>query len=148
MKYQPHSVSDVARARKVRRIVYTLAILTMLPSIYLTYNMLQHNKFVMNADNFVTEECRFADTQVISHKAYTDHGENVLSMTLIGQHLPTDSLRLALSERLKFYGLGGTKLIIVQGAQAQRDAAKSQQIAAVGDIYRLAQSTISRQQGL
>lgn len=147
MKYQPHSVSDVARARKVRRIVYTLAILTMLPSIYLTYNMLQHNKFVMNADNFVTEECRFADTQVISHKAYTDHGENVLSMTLIGQHMPTDSLRLALSERLKFYGLGGTKLIIVQGAQAQRDAAKSQQTAAVGDIYRLAQSTISRQQG-
>lgn len=31
--------------------------------------------------------------------------------------------------------------------QAHRDASQSQQTAAVGDIYRLAQSTINRQQG-
>ena len=147
MKYQAHTVGDNNRARRVRRIVYSLAILTMLPSIYLTYNMLRQNKFTMNADTFVADECRFPDTQVISHKAYTDHGERVLSMTLIGQPLPADSLQLALSSRLKFYGLAGTRLVIIQGVQAHRDAAQSQQTAAVGDIYRLAQGTISRQQG-
>lgn len=147
MKYQAHTVGDNNRARRVRRIVYSLAILTMLPSIYLTYTMLRQNKFTMNADTFVADECRFPDTQVISHKAYTDHGERVLSMTLIGQPLPADSLQLALSSRLKFYGLAGTRLVIIQGVQAHRDAAQSQQTAAVGDIYRLAQGTISRQQG-
>lgn len=146
MKYQSHNVADTDRARKVRRIVYTLAILTMLPSIYLTYNMIRQNKFTMNADNFVSEECRFPDTQVISHNAYIDHGERVISMTLIGQALPSDSLQLALGSKLKFYNLSGTKLIIIQGVQAHRDAAQSQQTG-VGDIYRLAQSTINRQQG-
>lgn len=147
MKYRPHADADTARARKVRRIVYFIAILTMLPSIYLTYNMLQQNKFTRNADAFIADECRFPDTQVISHQAYTDHGEHVISMTLIGQALPADSLKLALGERLKYYGLGNTRLVIIQGAQAQRDASKSNQSAAVGDIYRLAQTTISRQQG-
>jgi len=71
----------------------------------------------------------------------------VLSMTLIGQPLPADSLQLALSSRLKFYGLAGTRLVIIQGVQAHRDASQSQQTAAVGDIYRLAQGTISRQLG-
>ena len=146
MKYQAHSTGDNARARRVRRIVYTLAILTMLPSIYLTYNMLRQNKFTMSADNFVAEECRFPDTQVISHHAYTDHGEHTISLTLIGKPLPSDSLQLALASKLKFYGLSGTRLVIIQGAQANRTAAQSQQTAAVGDIYRLTQATINRQQ--
>ena len=146
MKYQAHSTGDNARARRVRRIVYTLAILTMLPSIYLTYNMLRQNKFTMSADNFVAEECRFPDTQVISHHAYTDHGEHTISLTLLGKPLPSDSLQLALASKLKFYGLSGTRLVIIQGAQANRTAAQSQQTAAVGDIYRLTQATINRQQ--
>jgi len=146
MKYHSHNIAETSRAKKVRRIVYTLAILTMLPSIYLTYNMIRQNKFTMNADNFVNEECRFPDTQVISHHAYIDHGERIISMALIGQPLPDDSLQLALGSKLKFYNLTDAKLIITQGAQAHRDAAQSQQTG-VGDIYRLAQSTITRQQG-
>ncbi len=145
MKYQSHS-ADTDRARKVRRIVYTLAILTMLPSIYLTYNMLRQNKFMMNSDNFVAEECRFPDTQVISHRAYSDHGERYLSMTLIGRPLDSDSLQLALSSKLKFYGLSGTHLLIIQGIQDRHDT-KAMQQNSVSDIYRLAQGTISRQQG-
>ena len=56
-KYKPVATVDADRAHRVMRIVYTLAILTMLPSIWLTYNMFRQNKFQVNSQRFVTEEC-------------------------------------------------------------------------------------------
>ena len=143
MKYKGAASADTDRARKVRRVVYTLAVLTMLPSIYLTYNMLRENKFVTNADRFIQAECRFPDTQVINRRAYTEHGERYLSMTLIGRPLPVDSLNLALSAKLKFYGLAGTKLQFIQGSQYAQAPGNP---GVAEDVYRMAQSTINRLQ--
>lgn len=142
-KYHGENVVDNVKARKMRRIVYCLAVLTMLPSIWLTYTMLRHNKFVMSAGEFVAKECRFADTQVLNRNAFERDGERYLEITLIGRVLPTDSLNSALSSRLDFYGLSGTKLIIVQGATVS-DGTMSPSSAS--DIYQLTQSTITRQQ--
>ena len=147
MKYKGVDEADTARARRVRRIVYALAIFTMLPSIYLTYNMIAQNKLIMNADHFIQAECHFPDTQVLNRQLYTDHGERCLSLTLIGKTLPVDSLRLALTPRLKFYGLTGTKLVFIQGGQdATAPSSTDSYSPEVGDIYRIAQSTITRQQ--
>ena len=141
-KYKPVAVVDADRAHKVMRIVYTLAILTMLPSIRLTYNMFRQNKFQVNAQRFVAEECRFPSTQVLSSEAYTDHGEKFIKIALIGKVLPEDSLNMALSSRLSYYGLGGTRLMLVQGdAVAAPDAT-----AAATDIFKITQATISSQQ--
>lgn len=147
MKYKGVSDADNVRAKRVRRIVYTLAVLTMLPSIYLTYNMLRDNRFTMEADRFIAHECDFPDTQVLKRRAYYENGERCLSITLIGQLLPVDSLRLALTPRLKYYGLAGTKLSFIQGG-GMASTSKSDPLSApgVGDIYRIAQNTITRQQ--
>lgn len=144
MKYKGVNDADDARARRVRRIVYSLAILTMLPSIYLTYNMLTQSRYQANADRFIADECNFPDTQVLSRKIFSEHGERCLQMTLIGRSLPLDSLRLALSSKLKFYGLQGTKLIFIQGNDGAQTA--NAQTTSADDIFRLAQNTISRQQ--
>ena len=56
MHYHPVQTDTPLRARKVRRIVYTVAILTMLPSLYVTYNMHKQSRFTANADKFVAEE--------------------------------------------------------------------------------------------
>lgn len=145
MKYKGISDGDNTRARQVRKIVYTLAILTMMPSIYLTYRMLNESRFELRTDEFVNNECKFPDTQVINRKAYTENGERCLQLTLIGKTLPLDSLRLALSSKLKFYGLAGTRLSFIQGSDPEigaRDAVNAN----ISDIYRIAQNTITRQQ--
>ena len=145
MKYKGISDGDNTRARQVRKIVYTLAILTMMPSIYLTYRMLNESRFELRTDEFVNNECKFPDTQVINRKAYTENGERCLQLTLIGKTLPLDSLRLALSSKLKFYGVAGTRLSFIQGSDPEigaRDAVNAN----ISDIYRIAQNTITRQQ--
>lgn len=143
MNYHGVSTADNVRARKVRKVVYTVAVLTMLPSIYLTYNMLSENRFNTDVDRFIHAECRFPDTQVVSRTAVEKDGEKEITITLIGQPLPEDSLRLALSAQLKNYGLAGAKLVIIQGGYNRTVDNTSP---AIGDIYRIAQATITHQQ--
>lgn len=143
--YKSAAAVDAARARKVKRIVYTLAVLTMLPSVWLTYNMLRENKFMMRANAFVSHECVFPETQVVSDKAYTDNGEHVISISLIGKPLQLDSLELALSSRLKFYGLEGTRLHIIQGSLTS-SAEPANAVEETRTVYQMAQTTIMGQQ--
>lgn len=135
--------TDNARARRIMKIVYTLAVLTMLPSIYLTYKMFQNNKFTMEAGNFVNEVCQFPSTHVLNYTTSNDKGERTLTLTLIGKILPQDSLRLALSSQLPAYGLKDVDLIIVQSDAPSFDDSMG---SSVKDIYQMAQVTIGRQQ--
>lgn len=144
MKYKKHADADPQRVRRVRRVVYSLAILTMMPSIFLTYRMIQSNKYNMRADEFVTHECNFADTQVLSHKMSETNGQRTLTLTLIGRPQPADSLRLALMSRLQYYGLGGTHLVIYQGGDDERPT--TEMSPTLADVYSLAQSTIAHKQ--
>ena len=147
MRYKSVPTADPVRSRKVMRIVYVLAILTMIPSIYLTYNMMRNNRLTVDADRFIAHECDFPDTQVLSRKAYYKNGERFLRITLIGRPMPIDSLRLALTPKLQYYGLAGTQLSFIQGGVYQKaDAVEPASTPGVGDIYRIAQNTITRQQ--
>lgn len=115
MKFSRHVQEPSPRAKRVRKIVYAVALLTLLPSVYLTYEMLRQERFEMNASRFVQDEFAFPSTQVLSHKASDLHGQRTISVTLIGRILPQDSLELALSSKLRLYNLEGTTLHIIQG---------------------------------
>ncbi len=144
LKYKTNESVDTLRARSVRRVVYTLAILTMLPSIWLTWRMLSQTKFAMQASKFVASECVFPSTQVLSEKTSTSGGERTITITLIGTPLPTDSLRLALSAKLPDYGLNGARLIILQGSNIIHNNTVASE--GMRDVYQMAQSTIVGQQ--
>ena len=142
MKYKGVSDADDKRAHKVRKIVYAVAILTMLPSIYLTYNMIRAQKYTTETDRFIRSECNFPDTQVLNRTA--NRKTRTITLTLIGRTLPADSLRLALDSRLKYYGLEGSRLVIYQGGEGADSSTDLSQ--SMGDIYQITQSTITRQQ--
>lgn len=143
MHYTPVQTDNPVRAHKVRRIVYSIAVLTLLPSLYLTYNMLRSSRFQTNADRFVAAECRFPATRVLSSEASFEDGQKTLTITLIGRALPTDSLNLALSSRLKFFGLEGTKINIIQGDTSDVSSIGG---SSVRDIYEMAQASIASRQ--
>ncbi len=147
MNFNSSPMADTTRSRRVRRLIYVIAIIVMLPSIYMTWRMITQANFNSRASAFVSQECHFPDTQVLSHSARVVDGVKTIGLTLIGRPLPVDSLELALSSRLRFYGLQGARLDIFQGNGLDR-AGTGQQPAA-GDnsnVYLIAQSTITRQQ--
>lgn len=135
--------TDTERSRRVMRIVYGLAVLTMLPSIWLTYRMFQNNRYSMEISRFVNEACKFPSTQVLNYKTSIAGNERTITLTLIGRVLPEDSLRLALTSQLPAYGLKGVDLAIVQGDSPRLSGSMQ---SSVKDVYQLAQTTISAQQ--
>lgn len=144
MKFKPVAVINPVRAKKVRRIIYTIAILAIIPSIYLTYLMLRQNRFELNAQRFVTEECQWPDTRVLSSQEQWKNGEKQISLTLIGRPMPQDSLVLALSSRLKFYNLEGTKINIFQGDNTYTTSEINN--SSINDIFHISQSAIAAKQ--
>ncbi|MCM1076959.1 MAG: DUF389 domain-containing protein [Bacteroides sp.] len=145
MHYKAVSTDNPQRAHKVRKIVYTLSILTLLPSLYLTYNMLRQSRFSANADRFIAQQFNFPSTQVLNRTATINHGERVITVTLIGKILPPDSLQLAMNAQLKHYGLEGAKLHIIQGDSPDLSELKNG-LPSMNDIYELARTSISAQQ--
>lgn len=115
MKYAPHAFANPVRARKVRNLIYTIAILTMIPAAYLTFNMLQENNFKSNCERFVNDQFDFDGTQVLNYKPTFSRKNKTLTVSLVGRVLPKDSLMLAMTDKLPEYNLGGTRLRIIQG---------------------------------
>lgn len=146
-KYKTVATADTQRAKRVMRTVYTIAILTMIPSIWLTYEMIRDNKFTMRVSSFVSEECQFPATQVLNTSTFTKDGQRYIKLTLIGKVLPTDSLRMALSSKLPFYGLTGTHIEILQG-DAMATPEINSNASSASEIFQLAQATITQQQSL
>ena len=147
MHYAPKSFSNPERARKVRRIVYALALLTMLPAIYLTYTMLVQNNFENNCGRFVNTEFDFPNTSVLNYKTSFNKNQRTLTVSLMGETLPQDSLMVAMTDRLALYHLNGTRLRIIQGNYYDPRTDFTQTTSSMlRDMYTVTQSTITRQQ--
>lgn len=147
MNYKVVDFTNPARANKVRNIIYTIAVLTMIPAVYLTINMFRENNFLSNCSKFVDEQCEFTGTQVLNYKTHYSKKGSILTINLVGRPLPQDSLVLALTDMLPAYHLAGTKLNIVQGATpvTTADITKSTSTL-LRDMYQATQSTIASQQ--
>lgn len=143
-KFVPVAANDPVRAKRVRRMVYTVAILALIPSIYLTYTMLRQSRFEIDASQFINAECQWPNTHVLSTNVEWKKDHREIDITLIGKILPQDSLQLALSSQLRFYGLAGTQLRIIQGDQ-QMDS-KDMDNATIKDIYQMTQATLTEKQ--
>ncbi len=150
MRYKHKQFINVERARKVRRMVTILVVITAIPAVYLTYEMLRSNSFKMKAMQFVEQQFDFPSTKVLSYSATMNKGHRDITVTLIGKILPQDSLQLAMQSKLEGAGLSGTSLTIIQGAQPSASAgadATSTLTGSAKDIYEVAQATIDRQIG-
>lgn len=141
MHYKPVPQTNPVRARKIRRIIYIVAFITLLPSLFLTYDMIRQSRFSLNAERFVQEQCVFPQTHVLSSSVSWNSKSPVINLTLIGKPLPQDSLTLALSSRLQAYGLKGATLNIVQGMFASADSKEIEQTG-LQDIYHISQQAL------
>lgn len=146
MNYKIKDFSNPQRAKRVRNIVYTIALLTMIPACYLTYRMYQQSTFMANCDKFVEQQFNFEGTQVLHSNASISGHNKTLTVSLVGKIIPQDSLVLALTDRLPDYHLGGTRLRIIQGDSPESGFDATQATSTMfRDMYQVTQNTINSQ---
>ena len=144
LRFDTVKSEDPARAKKVRKWVYTIAVLALLPSIYLTYTMFKQNTYQLNTQKFVAREMKFPGTQVLSETATDKDGKRSLEVVLVGRIMSQDSLMAALTPRLAYYGLEGVNLSIIQGGHSV--ITKVSDNASVGELFNAAQHTLQARQ--
>lgn len=144
--FTPCTFVDADRKRRVKRWLYTIVTLTLLPSIYLTVNMIRESYYVSDANEFIQQEFNLPNTQVFAKDVYMRRWKKYMDVTLIGQQVNIDSLHTALVTKMEESPiLRGTRLKITQGFSTNISAARSDNFADMKDVFSSAFSQIETQ---
>ena len=114
LKYPKKVFLDKAREKTVHRYVGIIVFFTLVPSLFLSYNLIRTSYFNDRVTRYINQELVFPNTQLLSKSVTLTRDTQEIKVVFIGQHVPQgliDNARL----RMKNYGLDGTSLIIEQG---------------------------------
>lgn len=103
------------RERRVRNIVTTVVVVTMIPAAIVTANIVKKSIFDSNVSRFVKSELAQTGTQVISTEV--DKESLTLRVVAVGREFGEAAIDEAES-RMGNYGLDKYRLAIIQGAQS------------------------------
>ncbi|MGL4780201.1 MAG: DUF389 domain-containing protein [Bacteroidales bacterium] len=107
------------RAKRVSRVVTTTVILTIIPSIWISYNMIGQSIFERNAENFIRQELSFEGTQIVNKSVVTS-GKKSIQVAIIGKKITEQELE-NIRTKMGRYKLDDTELIISQGGTDNAD---------------------------
>ncbi|MBR2887642.1 MAG: DUF389 domain-containing protein [Bacteroidales bacterium] len=114
MKFHQKELPDNL-ARKSRRWILVIVILTIIPSVFLTYNLFSNNTLRRNINLYVKEELNFIGTQAISHELDLD--AKVLKVAMVGNELSINEIT-HIEDKMRKYHIDEFKLKIIQGVQS------------------------------
>ena len=110
-KFSPKYFADKEREHKVRRMIVAISVITLLPSVVLTYNIVRKTIYMENAQQYIVKELGFPNTQIIEKQI--DYSTRTIEAVIVGNYVPEvliEDARLKLPE----YDLKGTHLKILQ----------------------------------
>lgn len=109
----PYKHLQNKRAEKMaQRIVWVVVLLTLLPSLYFGYDMVQQNRFTKNANSFIAYEAHFTNDYLLNKKI--DAKSRKITLVFGGKEIMPEEIE-ALKSQLKKYNLQSASLEIKQG---------------------------------
>lgn len=136
LRFPKKSFQDADRERKVTRYIWIVVVITMIPSIYLAYRIVNRSIFMANANTFLKNEFNFKNTQIVNKTFAYNGRNNRIELLLIGEELAPSTID-TLSTHLQHYRLGQCELIVKQGLNAKQEIDFSQIKASIlEDVFR------------
>ena len=147
MHFHKKTFVDKNRERRVQQFVYAIIFITIVPSVYITYNMIKANFFETSVSRFITNEFNFPNTLVVNHTILTEGNEKTIKVSLIGKEIPEESI-LALKAKMASYKLQETGLIVSQGFGKDQDKQEKSELndLVLKDFYRTNQEKTAQQE--
>ena len=112
LKFPYKQMPDKEGEVKANRIVWAIAILTFLPSVYFGYDMVQQNKYQQKVARFIDNEAVFMNNFLL--KKNINSKTNIITLTYGGQIIEETEIE-KLKSKLKSYNLDNSTLQIHQG---------------------------------
>lgn len=112
---------DVSNKSRTNNIVTILSIVTIIPSIYFAWQVIQQQQFENKVKTFIDQEAQFPNDYILSKKWNYDKRQ----IELVYGGVPISEAQIAaLEEKLISYKLQGTELVIKQGFSNLDDESK------------------------
>ena len=112
--------------KTVRKYIFGIVIVTMIPAFFMTLNIIQKSIFENNVKNFVNKEVKQAGTQIISFD--TNKSDSTLRVVAVGKEIADSSIFKA-PKRMHFYNLKDYHLQIIQGSNSSEISLLKDEIA-------------------
>lgn len=114
LKYPKKVFLDKQREKIVTRYVGVIVFFTIVPSLFLSYNLIRASYFNDRVRTFVADELSFPNTQILSKTVTDTHDKKEVKVVLIGETIPATVIANARAKMPK-YGLKNVDLIVQQG---------------------------------
>ena len=115
LKFKPKQFVDKARLAVVNRYIAVIVVVTMLPAVYMTTQIIRQSVFENHVKQFVKQELNHPGTRILSEQA--DREMKTLDVVALGAALPNEMIEAA-RQRLADYQLADYQLNVIQGAQS------------------------------
>jgi uncharacterized hydrophobic protein (TIGR00271 family) len=114
LKYPKVELLHERKALRLRRMIWAVVLVALLPSIYLTVQIVKKYVFEQRANSFVRETFKEDRRVVLLTETIFSSSSQQINLTIIGPEI--DSLEmLGLKDKMKVYGLGNSGLNVRQG---------------------------------
>ena len=136
LRFHKQEFASKETEKRVIRSIWIIVIITVMPSIYLAYKIVQRSIFEGNAKRFVQNEFQFHRTQVVNKNFLMQGSKKTIELLLVGQALSPEIVD-SLKRRMEFYDLDSTRLVIRQGLDAKQEIDIAQiKASIVEDIFK------------
>lgn len=115
MKFSKKAYMDRSKEVRVKRAIYAIAFITIIPAVLLTINMVRVSYFEQRVNSFIQHELHFPMTQVINH--HTHYDSKSFDVVIIGNEIDSTALNIA-QDRLPLYKLEGVQMRVFQSSQS------------------------------
>lgn len=115
LQFKPKQFVDKARLAVVNRYIAVIVVVTMLPAVYMTTQIIRQSVFENHVKQFVKQELNQPGTRILSEQA--DRETKTLDVVALGATLPKEMIEAA-RQRLADYQLADYQLNVIQGAQS------------------------------
>ena len=113
-----HAIFDEKRQKKINRIVMTITVIAVIPSVIIGANTVYHSYMEQNIENYLKTEFVFSDTQLV--QSNVDSVNKKISVSLVGTPISQDTIAM-LEKELVNYNLEGYTLRVTQNAVLLND---------------------------
>ncbi|MDN3668041.1 TIGR00341 family protein [Echinicola jeungdonensis] len=120
MNFPKKEFVDPKREKRVKSYITLFTILTIVPSVYLAYNIVKRTLWEEIANQYIAAEMQFPNAQVIHSKLTYEVDSSTIEVTLIGEKLDQEKISM-LNSRIKNYGLTNTHLSVKQSGDQGTD---------------------------
>ena len=120
MKFPKKEFLDRKREKTVRTYITLFTLITVIPSVYLAYNIVKRTFWEKSVNQFISTEFDLPRSQVIASTLTYHADSSVIEISLIGERIPEEEV-MRINKRLDAYNLKNTYLNLKQSGDTGTD---------------------------